>query len=401
MNTDTAAVHAGREDLTALGVHVPPLDMSSTYPLPTVEAGGAAYERIATGGRPEPGDSLVYQRLWNPNVDRFERAVARLEGASAGVAYASGMAAITACFVATVAAGKPHVVGVRPLYGGTDHLLATGLVGTQVTWARAEEVAHAIRPDTGLVIVETPANPSLDLVDIAAVVAQAGDVPVLVDNTFATPVLQQPLSHGATLSVHSATKFLGGHGDLLGGVVATNDEWATRLRQVRALTGGLLAPTSAYQLHRGLQTLPVRVRAQQDHAIVVARWLAAQPEVEHVSYPGLADCDPTGIVGRQMSGPGSVLAFTLKDGYAAAASVAEHCRLITHAVSLGGVDTLIQHPAALTHRPVAPEARPSAGLLRLSVGLEDPQDVIADLRGALASVATPAGPMARELTHVR
>jgi cystathionine gamma-synthase/methionine-gamma-lyase len=305
--------------------------------------------------------------------------------------------------VATVAAGKPHVVAVRPLYGGTDHLLATGLVGTQVTWAHADEVADAIRPDTGLVVVETPANPSLELVDIAAVVGQAGDVPVLVDNTFATPILQQPIAHGASLSVHSATKFLGGHGDLLGGVVATNDGWASRLRQVRALTGGLLAPMSAYQLHRGLQTLPVRVRTQQEHAIVVARWLAAQPEVAHVSYPGLADCDPTGLVGRQMSGPGSVLAFTLKDGYAAAAAVAEHCGLIIHAVSLGGVDTLIQHAAALTHRPVAPEARPSAGLLRLSVGLEDPQDVILDLRAALDRVPVPEAPTqeaARELTAV-
>lgn len=404
MNPDTTAVHAGREDLTALGVHVPPLDQSSTYPLPTVEAGGAAYERMATGGRPEDGDSLVYQRLWNPNVDRFERALAQLEGADAAVAYASGMAAITACFVATVAAGTPHVVAVRPLYGGTDHLLATGLVGTQVTWATAGEVAAAIRPDTGLVVVETPANPSLELVDIAAVVAQSGDVPVLVDNTFATPILQQPLAHGATLSVHSATKFLGGHGDLLGGVVATNGEWATRLRQVRALTGGLLAPMSAYQLHRGLQTLPVRVRTQQEHAIRVAQWLAGQPEVDRVSFPGLAECDPTGLVGRQMSGPGSVLAFTLRGGYGAAAAVAEHCGLIIHAVSLGGVDTLIQHAAALTHRPVAPEARPSAGLLRLSVGLEDPQDVIADLRAALDCVpmptAAPAQEAARELTTV-
>lgn len=400
MNPETIAVHAGREDLTALGVHVPPLDLSSTYPLPSVDAGGEAYERMATGGRPADADSLVYQRLWNPNVDRFERALAQLEGADCAVAYASGMAAITACLVATVAAGKPHVVAVRPLYGGTDHLLATGLVGTHVTWARPDEVAAALRPDTGLVIVETPANPSLELVDIAAVVAQSGDVPVLVDNTFATPVLQQPLGLGATLSVHSATKFLGGHGDLLGGVVATNDEWASRLRRVRALTGGLLAPTSAYQLHRGLQTLPVRVRTQQEHAGVVASWLAEQPEVEHVSYPGLAQCDPTGLVGRQMCGPGSVLSFTLRHGYAAAAAVAEHCGLIIHAVSLGGVDTLIQHAAALTHRPVAPEARPSAGLLRLSVGLEDPADIIDDLRRALGSIRTPAEIGQRELTSV-
>ncbi|MDN5790571.1 MAG: PLP-dependent transferase [Micrococcales bacterium] len=383
MSHDTLAGHAGGEHLTARGVHVPPLDCSSTYPLISVEAGGAAYERIASGGRPGDGDPLVYQRLWNPNVDRFEQAVARLEQAEAGVAFASGMAAITACLLAAVTAGTPHIVAVRPLYGGTDHLLATGLLGTRVTWASAEDVATAIEPDTGLVLVETPANPSLDLVDIGAVVAQAGTVPVLVDNTFATPILQQPLVHGAALSVHSATKFIGGHGDLLGGVVATSEVWARRIRQVRAITGALLAPQSAYQLHRGLQTLPVRVRAQQENAAVVARWLARHPGVARVAYPGLAGCDPQGIVGRQMAGPGSVLAFTLTGGYAAAVAVAQHCQLIVHAVSLGGVDTLIQHPAALTHRPVAAEARPDAGMLRLSVGLEDPADVIADLEQAL------------------
>jgi methionine-gamma-lyase len=314
------------------------------------------------------------------------------------VAFASGMAAITACLLAAVAAGRPHVVAVRPLYGGTDHLLATGLLGTRVTWARTDEVDAAIRPDTGLVIVETPANPSLDLVDIADVVARAGTVPVLVDNTFATPVLQQPLAHGAALSVHSATKFIGGHGDLLGGVVATDEEWAVRLRTVRAITGGLLAPQSAYLLHRGLQTLPVRVLTQQENAIVVARWLEGRPEVERVLHPSLAQCDPMGLVGRQMSGPGSVLSFALRGGYAAAAAVADNCRLVTHAVSLGGVDTLIQHPAALTHRPVAPEARPDAGLLRLSVGLESPQDVVADLARALAVAHEQPTVVERELS---
>lgn len=378
---DTRAVHAGREDL--VGSHVPPLDTSSTYPLPSIEAGGAAYEQLATGGRPRPGDSYVYQRLWNPNVDRFERALASLEEAEEGVAFASGMAAISACLLATVAEGRAHVVAVRPLYGGTDHLLSTGLLGTQVTWATPDAIAEAVRDDTGLVVLETPANPSLELVDIDAVVAAAGEVPVLVDNTFATPVLQQPLTLGATLSVHSATKFIGGHGDLLGGVVATNGVWAQRLRRVRAVTGGLLAPASALQLHRGLQTLPVRVRIQSEHAHKVADWLGSRSEVAQVRYPGLAACDPTGLVGRQLSGPGSMLAFSLVGGFEAAARVAQACQLIVHAVSLGGVDSLIQHPAALTHRPVAAEARPDEGLLRLSVGLEDPTDVIADLAQAL------------------
>ena len=381
---DTTAVHAGREDLTALGVHVPPIDLSTTYPLPNLADGGDSYENLATGHRPDAADSLVYQRLWNPNVDRFERSVAQLEGTETAVGFASGMAALSAVLLAAVADGKPHVVAVRPLYGGSDHLLATGLLGTRVEWASADRVGEAIRPDTGLVIMETPANPSLDLVDIAAVVAQAGDVPVMVDNTFATPVLQQPVHHGASLVMHSATKFMGGHGDAMGGVVATSPEWAARLRQVRAVTGGILHPLAAYELHRGLQTLPLRVRAQQEAASTLAIRLVEHSAVARVLYPGLKECDPAGLVGTQMHGPGSLFAIELRGGHAAAARVAQGCRLITHAVSLGGVDTLIQHPAGLTHRPVTADAKPDEALLRISTGLESVEDLWDDLDRALS-----------------
>jgi methionine-gamma-lyase len=382
-NLDTSAVHAGREDLTAAGVHVPTIDLSSTYPVPDVERGGAAYETLAGGGRPGGDDSLVYARLWNPTVARFETALAELEGCEEAVAFASGMAALTACLLASTAAGKPHVVAVRPLYGGSDHLLNSGLLGTTVTWASPEQVAQALQPDTGLVIVETPANPTLALLDLAAISAQTGAVPLLVDNTFATPVLQQPVRHGATLVLHSATKFLGGHGDIVGGAIATSGDWASRLRQVRAVTGGLLHPWAGYLLHRGLQTLPVRVRAQQVSAGKLATRLLDHRGVREVFYPGLPDRDPAQLVGRQMVGAGAVLAFTVEGGFAAAARVAESCRLIGHAVSLGGVDSLIQHPASLTHRPVAAEARPHPDLLRLAVGLEDPEDLWTDLSSAL------------------
>ncbi|OLT18346.1 cystathionine gamma-synthase [Serinicoccus sp. CUA-874] len=378
---DTRAVHAGRADLTALGVHVPPIDLSSTYPLPDVESGGEAYDQMAGGGQRLEGQSAVYQRLWSPGVARFEDALAELEGGEAGIAFASGMATLSAVLLACVGAGTPHVVAVRPLYGGSDHLLATGMLGTRVTWTDADGVAAALEPDTGLVVVETPANPTLDLVDLQAVVAAAGDVPVLVDNTFATPVLQRPLELGATLVMHSVTKFLAGHGDVLAGAVVTSEAWAQRIRPVRAVTGAVLHPLSAYLAHRGLQTLPLRVRAQQEGAQVLVRWLRGNPGVEQVFYPG-ADGDPTRLIGRQMAGPGAVLAFDL-GSYEAAAAVAGSCRLITHAVSLGGVDSLIQHPAALTHRPVADEAKPGAGILRLSVGLEAPEDLIADLDQAL------------------
>lgn len=382
----TLAVHAGREDLSGLGLHVPLIDLATTYPMPSIDAGGTAYDTIAAGERPDGESTLVYQRLWNPGVDRFERAVAALEGAPSSVAFASGMAALTATLLATVADGKPHVVAVRPLYGGSDHLLATGLLGTEVTWATPETVADAIRHDTGLVLLETPANPSLDLVDIAAVVAQAGEVPVAVDNTFATPVLQQPVRHGATLVLHSATKFMGGHGDVMGGVVAANHEWTARLRQLRAITGAVLHPLAAYELHRGLQTIHVRVRAQQASAAMVAEWLAQRPEVSRAHYPGLDGADPCGLVGTQMSGPGALVAFRLEGGYAATSAFVENLALVTHAVSLGGVDTLIQHPASLTHRLVAADARPDDDLLRLSIGLEAVQDVMADLDKAFANL---------------
>lgn len=330
----------------------------------------------------------MYGRLWNPTVARFEQALAELEHAEAGVAFASGMAAMTAAILATSArTGRRHIVAVRPLYGGTDHLLATGLLGTETTFCSEGEVATCLRPDTALVLLETPANPTLQLVGIAAVVNQAGDVPVVVDNTFATPVLQNPLEAGAAMALHSATKYLGGHGDVIGGVIACSEAVAIGLRQIRAITGGLLHPMAAYLLHRGLPTLPLRVLAQQQTAQQVAYWLTGHPEVEQVYYPGF-DGDPRGLLGTQMRGTGSMVTIKLSGGYRSASQVATAVRLFTHAVSLGGVDSLIQHPAALTHRPVAPAARPSSDLLRLSIGLEHVDDLIADLDQAL-SRATP------------
>ncbi|MCH8613937.1 trans-sulfuration enzyme family protein [Arsenicicoccus dermatophilus] len=383
MRPDTLAVHAGRADLTALGVHVPPIDLSTTNPVSDVLAGGASYDNLATGGRPAPGDTHIYQRLWNPTVARAEEAVAALEGCDEAVLYASGMAALSAVLVACASAGTPHVVAVRPLYGGTDHVLDHGLLGTTVSWVSADGIADAITPQTGVVIVETPANPTLELLDLDDVVRQAGDVPVLVDNTFATPVLQQPARHGVTLVLHSATKYLAGHGDVIAGVVATNADWARRLRSVRALTGALVHPLSAYLIHRGLQTLPIRVRAQQATAQQVAEHLAQHPAVERVYYPGLPGQDPQGIIGRQLAGPGAMVAFAVKGGYDAAARAVDRTSLVIHAVSLGGVDSLIQHPASLTHRPVADAAKPHADVLRLSIGLEDAADLIADLDAAL------------------
>ncbi|MEY9925902.1 methionine-gamma-lyase [Catenulispora sp. GP43] len=389
--TGTAAVHAGRTVTNP----TPPIDLSATYHLPGVDAGGESYAALVAGAPPTVEGGLVYQRMWNPTTAGFERALAELEGLPEAVSFATGMAAITACLLAATATaaaeGKRHIVALRPIYGGTDGLLTKGTLGTEVTWVDGPaDIAPALaaRPDTALVVVETPANPTARLLDLDAVAAACGEVPYLVDSTFATPVLQQPARHGATLVVHSATKYLGGHSDVLGGVVATTPEWAARLRDIRIQTGGLLHPLAGYLLHRGLQTLPLRVKRSSETAGTVAAWLASHPAVERVHYPGLPGGDPDGLIGpdKQMLLPGAMMSFEMRGGYDAAAAVAENVRLILHAASLGGAESLITHPASLSHRNVAPDARPDAGLLRFSVGLEDADDLIEDLEAAFAKI---------------
>ncbi|MEV0321663.1 trans-sulfuration enzyme family protein [Streptomyces sp. NPDC050658] len=384
----TEAVHAGRDDLAGLGLHAAPIDLSTTYPSYDTRGEAARLDAFAADGVLDDAPP-VYARLGNPTVARFETALARLEGTESAVAFASGMAALTAVLLVRGAAGLRHVVAVRPLYGCSDHLLTAGLLGSEVTWVdrrglpcsnEAESlgkgIAEAIRPDTGLVMVESPANPTLAELDLRAVAHACGTVPLLADNTFATPVLQRPAESGARLVLHSATKYLGGHGDVLGGVVACDEEFARQLRQVRFATGGVLHPLAGYLLLRGLATLPVRVRAASATAAELARRLAADPRVERVHYPSIG---------------GAMVAFEVRgDPHAVTAGV----RLITPAVSLGSVDTLIQHPASISHRVVDAADRRSSGvsdgLLRLSAGLEDVEDLWRDLDGALGPVESAA-----------
>jgi cystathionine beta-lyase/cystathionine gamma-synthase len=393
---NTIAVHAGREDLTALGVHSVPIDLSTTYPITSLEAGGATMDS-ALAGRGHVGNDRVYRRITSPNVERFEVAMTALEttrmaaqGADVSqygaIGFASGMAAITAVLQSRVLAELPHVVAVRPIYGTSDHVLETSVMGTQVTWTDAEAIKDAITPQTGLIYIETPANPTLQLINLHQVVLAAGDIPVLVDNTFATPVLQQPLEHGVTFVVHSATKYIGGHGDAMGGVVVTHGEYVHAVRGLRAATGGLMDPFTAYLMQRGLTTLSVRVKAAQETAGEIVSWLTKQKKISNVYYPGLGDSDKDNLVGpgRQMTGPGAMVSFEMAGGFEAAAHVAQHVKLITHAVSLGGIDTLIEHPASFTHRMVDPDARTHAAVLRISVGLEHHEDLIADLEQAIA-----------------
>ncbi|MFF8422770.1 trans-sulfuration enzyme family protein [Streptomyces sp. NPDC015680] len=381
----TDAVHAGRDDLAALGLHTPPIDLSTTYPSYDSRGEAERIDAFATTGARLEGPP-VYARLDNPTTARFETALARLEGTASAVSFASGMAALTAVLLVRASMGLRHVVAVRPLYGCSDHLLGAGLLGTEVTWTDPAGIADAIRPDTGLVMVETPANPTLAEVDIRAIAHSCGSVPLLVDNTFATPVLQRPVEHGARIVLHSATKYLGGHGDVMGGVVACDEEFAGRLRQVRFATGGVLHPMAGYLLLRGLATLPVRVRAASASAAELSRRLTADPRIARVHYPKLG---------------GAMVSFEV---YGDPHRVISAVRLITPAVSLGSVDTLIQHPASISHRIVDEGDRQAAGvgdrLLRMSVGLEDVEDLWADLCQALSSQEagrqpSPAGESSR------
>ena len=370
----TRAVHAGREDLTDLGVHAVPIDLSTTYPSRDMHAEADRLDLLTTGARDE--GMPVYGRVGNPTVDRFEEALASLESCEAAVAFSSGMAALSACMLAVASAGKPHIVAVRPLYGTSDFLLESGLLGVTTTFVGPGEAASAIRPETGLVIVESPANPTLNEVDIRKLAADCGDVPLLVDNTFATPVLQRPAELGASIVLHSATKFLGGHGDVLAGVIACDEEFARQLRNVRYATGGTLHPLSGYLLLRGLSTLPIRMKAASENARILAERLVDHPAITAVYYPGLNPDRPK----DQMEGGGSMVSFEVSGD---PADVINGVQLITPAVSLGSVDTLIQNPASISHHIMDVDVRHGIGisdkLLRMSVGIEHVDDLWSDL----------------------
>jgi methionine-gamma-lyase len=379
----TTAVHAGRRGLRGLVVHAPPIDLSTTYPLPDPHEAESILDDWAAGSR--SAANPIYVRVFNPTVARFEEAIAALEGTTDAVAFASGMAALSAVLLATRERGG-HVVAVRPLYGTSDHLLDSKLLGVDVSWAHPHDIASAIKTDTALIILETPQNPTLGLVDIAAVVGQAGMVSVLVDNTFATPVLQRPARLGASLVLHSATKFIGGHGDAVGGVVACGEDWARPLRQIRFATGGILHPFAAYLLHRSIPTLPLRVEAAQATAAEIANRLSRHPAVLRVLYPGFDSCF-SDLRRNQMTGPGSLLTIDL-----GSAALARHfvtsVELALHAVSLGTFDTLVEVPSSLTHRIVDPAVLAgsgiSDGLVRISIGLEAVEDLWSDFDQALA-----------------
>jgi cystathionine gamma-lyase len=376
---DTRCIHAGQEPDPTTGAVMTPIYATSTY------------------AQTSPGvhKGYEYARTHNPTRMAFERCIADLESGSAGFAFASGLAA-TATTLDLLDHGA-HIVASDDLYGGTRRLFervrrrSAGLDITYVDLTRPAELESALRPNTRLVWVETPTNPLLKLVDLEAVaaIARRRGAWIAADNTFASPYVQRPLEFGFDIVLHSATKYLNGHSDMVGGVVVVghNDELRDRLAFLQNAVGAISGPFDSFLANRGLKTLALRMERHCSSALRIAEFLAAHPRVSGVIYPGLASHPQHALARRQMRGFGGIVTARIAGGLDAARRFLERCRLFTLAESLGGVESLIEHPAIMTHASVPPEVRASLGiddgLVRLSVGIEDPDDLIADLRSAL------------------
>jgi methionine-gamma-lyase len=394
---DTTCIHGGVEADPALyGSVAPPLFQTSTFAFATPEQGAARF------AGEEPG--YIYTRLGNPTTAMLETSVALLEGGTSALATATGMAAVSTVFFALLGAGD-HVVCGDSVYGPTRLVLERdfarfGVRASIVDTTDQEQLRTAITPGTRLVYVESPANPTLGITDLAlaARLAHEAGALLVVDNTFLSPVLQQPFRFGADIVLHSVTKFLNGHADVVGGVLVFRDEvLMRRVRKVLQYLGGTMDPHQAWLVLRGIKTLAMRVRTAQENARALAELLAGHPAVEVVRYPGLPDHPQAELIARQMAGPGALISFELKGGLVAGRQLLTSVRLPALAVSLGGVESLIQHPASMTHAGVPAEERRAAGitdgLVRLSVGCEDRGDLLEDMRralDALAAVVVPA-----------
>ena len=385
----TRAIHTGYDPKDNDGALTPPLHLASTFAFESAEAGG----EIFAGER----EGYFYSRISNPTLDLLEQRIASLEGAEAGLALASGMGAITATLWTLLSPGDELIVD-KTLYGCTfafmNHGLAKfGITVTHVDLTDPCNLVAAISEKTKVVYFETPANPNMRLVDIASVaeIGHASGATVIVDNTYATPYITRPLEHGADLVLHSATKYLGGHGDLVAGLVVGKAEQIAQIRLVgmKDMTGAVMAPFNALLVQRGLKSLALRMERHAATAVQVAHWLESHPDVSAISYPGLRSCAQYDLAQRQMALPGGMIAFEMAGGLSAGRDLMNRLSLIQCAVSLGDAETLIQHPASMTHSTYAPEEREahgiSDGLVRLSIGLEDAEDILSDLDQALSS----------------
>ena len=382
----TLAVHAGEAPCPATGALDTPIYQSTTF------VSANADEMAAVYGEEKPG--FMYTRYGNPTIRALEQKLAALEGGEAALATASGMAAVSSAILGYIQTGD-HVVAAQSIYGASYNFLNTKLprMGASATFVASPDVEafeKALRPNTRLIYFETPSNPVLEVIDIAAVAALARSrgIPAIVDNTFASPALQRPLALGAAVVVHSATKYLCGHGDAMGGaIIGPADYISLLLHEILRDFGGVISPFNAWLILRGIRTLHLRMTAHCANAQKIAEFLARHPKVERVNYPGLAQHPGHSIASRQMSAFGAMISFEVQGGYEGGKRVMDGVKLFARAASLGDTRSLIVHPASTSHRAVPPDDRRaigiSDGLVRLSVGIEAADDLIGDLDHAL------------------
>jgi methionine-gamma-lyase len=386
---DTLTVHAGQEVDPATGAVAPPIFQTSAFAFESCDQGAQRFDGTC--------DGFIYTRMGNPTVARLEEAVATLEGGAGGIATSSGMAALCTTIFALLEAGD-HVIASHSVYGPSRVVIERdfsrfGVESTFVDTSDLAAVEAALRSNTRLIFIETPANPTMVLTDIAAVaeLAHRHDALLLVDNTFASPILQRPIALGADLVMHSMTKFINGHTDVVAGMIvpATKELWQ-RVRPPHLYLGACMDPHQAWLALRGLKTLAMRVRTAQENARRIASFLEAHDKVEWVRYPGLASHPQHELATRQMNGPGSLISFEVKGGIEAGKKLLDNVQVMTLAVSLGGIESLIQHPSSMTHAAMSREHRLAAGitdgLVRVAVGCEDGDDLVEDLENALAGV---------------
>jgi len=388
MGFNTKLVHAGIPE-DPLGSVTTPIYQTSTFAFRNAKQGADRFAGAA--------DGFIYTRIGNPTTLALEQNVAQLENGFGATATASGMGAVSSAYMALLNRGD-HVVSTASVYGPSRVLMEKhlGRFGVESTFVDTSDLANlrrAIRPDTKLVYVESPSNPSMLVTDLraAAEIAHGAGALLVVDNTFASPYLQKPLDLGADVVLHSVTKFINGHADVVGGIlVAKTEALHKQLRAMVVIMGCNMDPHQASMVSRGLKTLSLRMERAQANALEIARWLERHSKVEWVSYLGLPSHPQYELVKRQMAGPGAMISFGVKGGVEAGARLMDSVRLAALAVSLGGVETLICHPASMTHASMGREARLEGGvadgLVRYSVGIEDLDDLIADLDQALAKV---------------
>ena len=386
----TTAIHAGTLK-NLYGTLAMPIYQTSTFIFDSAEQGGRRFALEEAG--------YIYTRLGNPTTTVLEDKIAALEEGEAAVATSSGMGAISSTLWTVLKAGD-HIVTDKTLYGCTFALMCHGLTrfGIDVTFvdtSNLDEVKNAMKENTRVVYLETPANPNLKIVDIEALAKLAHTNPntlVIVDNTFATPYMQKPLTLGADIVVHSVTKYINGHGDVIAGLVITNKALADQIRFVglKDMTGAVLGPQDAYYIIRGMKTFEIRMERHCKNARRVVEFLNNHPKIEKVYYPGLETHPGYEIAKKQMKDFGAMISFELKGGFEAGKTLLNSLKLCSLAVSLGDTETLIQHPASMTHSPYTKEEREAAGitdgLVRLSVGLENVEDIIADLEQGLEKI---------------